>query len=96
MRKQIRIRLPKMMRIRADQNPDSKHCFTKYTCEQMTKFSVYMPGMATDENKWMVRRIVNMFFIVGVEHCGDSVRGPRLLVHNNQLILSRLECLSRP
>ncbi len=45
----------------------------------MTKFSVYMPGMATDENKRMVRRIVNMFFIVSVEHCGDSVRGPRLL-----------------
>ncbi len=45
----------------------------------MTKFSVYMPGMASDENKRMVRRIVNMFFIVSVEHSGDSVRGPRLL-----------------
>ncbi len=51
----------------------------KIVYEQMTKFSVYMPGMATDENKGMVRRIVNMFFIVSVEDCWDSVRGPRLL-----------------
>jgi hypothetical protein len=86
-----------MMRIHANPNPNTVLQYKRigkivWVDDQI---SVYMPGMATDENKRMVRRIVNMFFIVSVEHSGDSVRGPRLLVHTNQLILSRLECLSR-
>jgi hypothetical protein len=55
----------------------------------MTEISVYIPGMASDENKRMVRRIVNMFFIVGVEHSGDSVRGPRLLATSLNLYFRR-------